>query len=548
MSPATDLAWILARFNERVGNPYVYAGVWSPTNPRQGCDCSALAAHVLNGVIYGPAMTWQRVDPASGQWITTEAWRPIEVGQRGPFGTITVARPQDIPADAAVKIALHHGPGGGAASHMWVEFAGVRGESAGSKGQVTGGRALAIESSYGNDWAYLPARAGGPVIVAPPQDIPADWLLVGSTGDRVARLQDGLKRVFPSYTAAVRVTGTFDAATDAAVREFQRRTHIEVDGIVGPQTREQLARFGIRPDARAAQPPPPPPPPPPPTPPARPVPVAVGYAVPGTWGVWNVGPQCMALNRNPDRVYLQGVGYNTGAFLNPDPTHSYVDALTEGTAELLRLALPDRRPKIVAGYSMGADVVARFLDRWPADRRDEIRAVFTFGSPCRPPGPTKLGPAIGAGISGFYTPEWARDREWSYVIDGDMYPEAVGLLPALYDILTRMEVSADFALYLFGVLTSTVGPALLGIAGTAVPGFGALAGILRLVTAGRLDASDGPVDLMTMLLNLPAIVATLVAALKFVFTGAHGRYWVDKVFDGMTAEDHAASIVAGLSL
>jgi hypothetical protein len=162
----TNVEWWKARFAERVGNPYVYAGIYSPTNIRQGCDCSALAAHLLNGCLFGPHMTWQRVDPTRGNaWITTESWRPIEVGQRGPFGTITVARPQDIPADAVVKIALHHGPGGGANSHMWMECEGIRMESGGSKGTATGSRALAIDASYGNDWAYLPGPVDG---VGPP--------------------------------------------------------------------------------------------------------------------------------------------------------------------------------------------------------------------------------------------------------------------------------------------------------------------------------------------------------------------------------------------
>src|SRR3954454_16157812 len=95
-----NVEWLKARFNERLGNDYVYAGIWSPAVIGQGCDCSALVAHCLNGVLYGPNMAWQRIDPASGAWITTESWRPINPGQVGPFGTIDAASPNDIPADA----------------------------------------------------------------------------------------------------------------------------------------------------------------------------------------------------------------------------------------------------------------------------------------------------------------------------------------------------------------------------------------------------------------------------------------------------------------
>ncbi|MFL5884395.1 MAG: transglycosylase family protein [Thermoleophilaceae bacterium] len=41
----------------------------------------------------------------------------------------------------------------------------------------------------------------------------------------------------------VRVTGVYDARTKRAVRVFQRRHHLQVDGVVGPQT---LAALGLR--------------------------------------------------------------------------------------------------------------------------------------------------------------------------------------------------------------------------------------------------------------------------------------------------------------
>jgi Domain of unknown function (DUF1906)/Cutinase len=166
----TNIDYIKSEFSRRVGNPYQYAGVWSKSQIGQGCDCSALAAHILNGVLFGPDMTWQRVDPTRGNaWITTESWRPIEVGQRGPFGTITVAHPSDIPSDAVVKVALHHEGDGGPRSHMWLECDGVRMESASSKGCATDPRAWPIDHSYANDWAYLPGPIEGAV---PSQPLP----------------------------------------------------------------------------------------------------------------------------------------------------------------------------------------------------------------------------------------------------------------------------------------------------------------------------------------------------------------------------------------
>jgi hypothetical protein len=153
---------------DRVGNEYVYGGNWNPFNLDVGTDCSGLVVDILDAAINGTAMAWTR------HGMSTESWRPIEVGQRGTiFGTICVASPADFPADAAVKIAIHHGPGGGANSHTWCEVDGVRGESNGSDGCVTGNRARSVyDTSYANDWHYLPGPITGSV-TDPVPPIPA---------------------------------------------------------------------------------------------------------------------------------------------------------------------------------------------------------------------------------------------------------------------------------------------------------------------------------------------------------------------------------------
>ncbi|ALF01403.1 lysin A [Mycobacterium phage LilPharaoh] len=144
----------------RLGNKYVYGGMISPTNLQQGTDCSGIWNDVL-GMTVG-RFQWGR----EGEGATTESYRPktmggpIPIGGVGPFGTIVVARPQDIPANAVAKLAFHHGPGGGANSHMWGELDGMRIESASSKGLVTAPAAWPIDHSYANAWAYLP----GPIV------------------------------------------------------------------------------------------------------------------------------------------------------------------------------------------------------------------------------------------------------------------------------------------------------------------------------------------------------------------------------------------------
>ncbi|WP_374238331.1 peptidoglycan-binding protein [Mycobacterium sp. PSTR-4-N] len=61
-------------------------------------------------------------------------------------------------------------------------------------------------------------------------------LAQGSTGPQVRELQRRLRDAFAGYAGHLPVDGDFGPLTDAAVREFQRRSHLYVDGVVGPQT------------------------------------------------------------------------------------------------------------------------------------------------------------------------------------------------------------------------------------------------------------------------------------------------------------------------
>lgn len=63
----------------------------------------------------------------------------------------------------------------------------------------------------------------------------------------VAHLQAGLKHEFPLYAGALSVDGDFGSHTSDAVYQFQVRSHIKADRIVGPQTWGLLAHFGIKP-------------------------------------------------------------------------------------------------------------------------------------------------------------------------------------------------------------------------------------------------------------------------------------------------------------
>ncbi|MFK0249295.1 peptidoglycan-binding protein [Amycolatopsis azurea] len=79
--------------------------------------------------------------------------------------------------------------------------------------------------------------AGGGPGPTPPSGRPT--LKAGSTGPAVTELQSFLNRVYPAYSKLA-VDGVFGAKTTAVVKEFQRRTGLAADGIVGPQTWTKL--------------------------------------------------------------------------------------------------------------------------------------------------------------------------------------------------------------------------------------------------------------------------------------------------------------------
>ena len=161
----------------RLSDPYEYGEMFT-ADPKQGTDCSGVWNDTLGWTV--GRFKWGR----EAEGATTESYRPktmggpIPIGGVGPFGTIVVASPHDIPADAVVKLAFHHGPGGGANSHMWGELDGMRIESAGSKGLVTAPAAWPIDHPYANAWAYLPGPiiedGTAPTVVEAPDTLYAD--------------------------------------------------------------------------------------------------------------------------------------------------------------------------------------------------------------------------------------------------------------------------------------------------------------------------------------------------------------------------------------
>lgn len=77
-------------------------------------------------------------------------------------------------------------------------------------------------------------------------------LKVGSKGNAVYALQDFFRRAFPAYredvsvrrNEVIAVDGDFGPQTEAWVKEFQKRTGLNQDGIVGASTVAKLRSYG----------------------------------------------------------------------------------------------------------------------------------------------------------------------------------------------------------------------------------------------------------------------------------------------------------------
>lgn len=370
------------------------------------------------------------------------------------------------------------------------------------------------------------------------------WEL-GLSGDQVRLIQERLIKKYQwvrdSYPH-LSATGYFDKDTQDAVSEFQRRTSLPVTGIADWKTQQRLGMFDV---------------------PAK---KAMVLTIPGTWAGWNDGPPAWtAWGLDKNRYYQQGVGYPAMGFLTPDPNISYDESRDAGIEETIRLInlTPAGTPLIIIGYSQGADVAiktaAEFLGNGRlASRRNDVKRIITFGSPCRPEGPTLIGNnPPGSGISGFYTPDEFRSITWDYVTNGDMYACSTKLLRLFYQILTKMELSVEFATAVIQILGSAVAgnavPVLTGGQGGIVGGIlgglfgGAGNNTQRSIIAVSPTATQPQVEQLTGLLSdLGDVAQTIQVALQFAATGAHMNYHTWPDFQGRSAVQHAIDGLNGL--
>jgi hypothetical protein len=117
---------------------------------------------------------------------------------------------------------------------------------------MSGGFAASLlESQAGQLAPAGAARAANPIF----DDVRSgsgSLIRSGDSGPKVAEMQKLLNSL--GIQPPLEETGTFDAATAAAVRKFQQENGCLVDGIIGPETMGALDRkCGLEPNAAAAE-------------------------------------------------------------------------------------------------------------------------------------------------------------------------------------------------------------------------------------------------------------------------------------------------------
>lgn len=68
----------------------------------------------------------------------------------------------------------------------------------------------------------------------------------GDVSANIGKISTFMRRVFPSYTNAKAVGNTYNSYLVKAIKEFQRRTGLVKDGLIGPKTIAELQKYGFK--------------------------------------------------------------------------------------------------------------------------------------------------------------------------------------------------------------------------------------------------------------------------------------------------------------
>lgn len=68
----------------------------------------------------------------------------------------------------------------------------------------------------------------------------------GDTHDNIGKMATFMRKTFPSYTPEAALGNYYGQNIEKAIKEFQKRTGLEADGCVGPDTYKKLKAYGFK--------------------------------------------------------------------------------------------------------------------------------------------------------------------------------------------------------------------------------------------------------------------------------------------------------------
>lgn len=188
-------------FADRIGDPYIYGGVYDPFNLKTGADCSGSAGIFVGAALLGAdAMSWTRQ-------FSTETFP-------GPFqGFRQVSQSDLLTGDYPLKVCIGR-HGGGEDSHMHVNLDGVIMESNGDYGTCTSGDgAMTDDDPYWNTWFVYDGpiiEDGTPRTVVPDQTSTPVVSHVDTLFADVSEFQSAVDDSYPYEVLSIRVCdGTY---------------------------------------------------------------------------------------------------------------------------------------------------------------------------------------------------------------------------------------------------------------------------------------------------------------------------------------------------
>ena len=221
--------WI--RHDDRSLSRYMHLASYSVSRGTRVGEGQAIGIMGRTGNVSGVHVHLEIVPAGASAQVDAVPYIQARLGGGSSAGfSQELANQQNFLVSRGWKIAVD-GIMGPATRQAFKEYQVFLRDNYGYRAEIDGIWGAAMQAAHAKFWAALNAPAPAPS---------GGTLRRGSTGDAVRALQQKLKSNYALYAGKLTVDGQYGPATEAAVREFQRRSGITADGIAGPVTRSKL--------------------------------------------------------------------------------------------------------------------------------------------------------------------------------------------------------------------------------------------------------------------------------------------------------------------